>query len=94
MSEALSQTEIETALQELPSWTFDDNCLKKHFKFKDFSEALGFIMRVGLEAEKADHHPELFNVYNKVRISLNTHDAGGRVTARDVTLAQAIEALA
>ncbi|MEM9227624.1 MAG: 4a-hydroxytetrahydrobiopterin dehydratase, partial [Verrucomicrobiota bacterium] len=67
--------------------------LKKSFQFKDFTEALGFIVRVGVAAEKHNHHPELFNVYNKVTIALNTHDAGGKVTQKDIKLAQAIEQL-
>ena len=75
------------------SWQEKDNTLYRKFEFNDFSEALGFIVRVGLEAEKQVHHPELFNVYNTVNISLSTHDAGDKVTQKDVDLAQAIESV-
>ncbi len=77
-------------MKELNEWRFIDNKLEKKFKFLDFSEALGFIVRVGLLAEKNNHHPELFNVYNRVIIRLTTHDADG-VTDKDIDLAQDIE---
>lgn len=67
------------------------DAIKKDFTFKDFNEAWGFMSRVALAAEKADHHPEWFNVYNKVEITLTTHDAGG-LSQRDVALAAIIEA--
>ncbi|MEM8549990.1 MAG: 4a-hydroxytetrahydrobiopterin dehydratase [Verrucomicrobiota bacterium] len=93
MSSPLDGAAISTALAELPGWSFDEDKLKKAFQFKDFTEALGFIVRVGIAAEKLNHHPELFNVYNRVSIALNTHDAGGKVTEKDVKLAQKIEQL-
>lgn len=85
-----SEENIQSELKELNEWRFIDNKLEKKFKFLDFSEALGFIVRVGLLAEKNNHHPELFNVYNRVIIRLTTHDADG-VTDKDIDLAQDIE---
>lgn len=73
------------------SWTEADNKLYRKFKFKDFSEAFGFMTRVALAAEKADHHPNWSNVYNIVEIWLNTHDAGDVVTGKDRALAKAID---
>jgi 4a-hydroxytetrahydrobiopterin dehydratase len=72
-------------------WIFEDGgkALVRSIKFKDFSEAFAFLTRVALYAEKADHHPEFTNVWNRVDLRLTTHDTGG-VTGRDVNLAQAI----
>ena len=69
------------------------DAIRKEFKFKDFNAAFGFMSRVALMAEKMDHHPEWFNVYNKVEITLSTHDAGG-LSERDIKLAQFIDSLA
>ena len=66
-------------------WKEEDNKLQREFKFKDFSEAFAFMSRVALLAEKMDHHPEWSNVYNRVAITLTTHDAGG-LTARDLVV--------
>ena len=76
-------------------WMLEDGgkALLRTFKFKDFSEAFGFLARVALEAEKADHHPEFTSVWNRVDFRLTSHDAGG-VTERDVKLAKAINRLA
>ena len=71
-------------------WKEENNTLYKKFEFKDFSEAFAFMTRVALAAEKADHHPDLSNTYNKVGIALSTHSAGG-VTEKDVALARAID---
>ena len=79
-------------LKDLKDWKFNDNGIEKKFLFKNFSEALGFIVQVGILAEKHGHHPELFNVYNKVNIRLSTHDANG-LTDKDFNLAKAIEML-
>jgi 4a-hydroxytetrahydrobiopterin dehydratase len=79
-------------LKDLKDWKFNDNGIEKKLVFKNFSEALGFIVQVGLLAEKQGHHPELFNVYNKVNIRLSTHDANG-LTDKDFNLAKAIENL-
>jgi 4a-hydroxytetrahydrobiopterin dehydratase len=75
-------------------WAEQDNKLYKAFKFKNFSEAFGFMTRVALEAEKMDHHPLWTNTYNKVEIWLSTHDAGDVVTEKDRKLAQLIDAFA
>jgi len=89
----LTPAEITTALGGLPGWTCADDALVKEFKFGTFREALSFMVRVGFEAEALDHHPEWTNVYNRVAIRLNTHDAGGKVTAKDVALARKIQGL-
>jgi 4a-hydroxytetrahydrobiopterin dehydratase len=81
---------------EIPQgWTLEDGgkALVRTLKFKNFSEAFGFLARVAMHAEKVDHHPEFTNVWNRVDFRLTTHDAGG-VTERDVKLAQAINRLA
>jgi len=93
MSKALSEAEIKDALNTLDGWTYEDNKIKKEFSFEDFREAVSFIMRLSFEAEDQVHHPEIFNVYNTVHISLSTHDAGGNVTEKDVTLARKIDKL-
>jgi 4a-hydroxytetrahydrobiopterin dehydratase len=77
---------------ELPDWTVEGERLLRTFRFADFVEAFGFMSRVALLAEKQDHHPEWFNVWNRVEVALTTHDAGG-LSARDVKLAKAIDAL-
>jgi len=79
-------------LENLKEWHFNENAIEKDFKFKNFTQALGFIVQVGVLAERMNHHPELFNVYNKVKIRLNTHDSGG-VTTKDFDLAGQIEGL-
>jgi len=75
-------------------WTFEEggNALTRSFKFKDFSEAFGFLTRVALHAEKQDHHPEFTSVWNRVDFRLTSHDAGG-VTERDRALAEAVNRL-
>jgi 4a-hydroxytetrahydrobiopterin dehydratase len=88
--EKYTDDKIQSQLKELKDWGFVDNAIEKKFKFLDFTQALGFIVQVGLMAEKRNHHPELFNVYNKVSIRLNTHDANG-VTEKDFDLAKAID---
>jgi 4a-hydroxytetrahydrobiopterin dehydratase len=93
MPDPLSDSQITDALKDLPGWTYRDDRLTRAYRLKDFSEALGFIVRIGLLAEQHGHHPELFNVYNTVKVSLNTHDAGGKVTRKDVDLAAAIQTL-
>lgn len=78
----------------LPQWQLVEgrDAIRRDFAFRDFSEAWGFMARVALLAEKQDHHPEWSNVWNRVSITLATHDAGG-LSARDITLAQAIDRL-
>ena len=91
--EPLSKEQIEQALKDLEDWNFEDDQLVTSFEFEDFRSAVSFIVRVAFEAEEMNHHPEIFNVYNTVDIGLNTHDAGGKVTATDVELAKKIDAL-
>lgn len=88
----LSADERAHALKELPEWQLDGagKAISRSFTFKNFSEAFGFMSRVALKAESLKHHPEWRNVYNKVEITLTTHDAGG-LTARDTELARAID---
>lgn len=74
-------------------WTEKDNTLNREFSFKDFSAAFAFMARVALAAEKMDHHPDWSNRYNKVNISLSTHDAGDIVTEKDRKLASIIDGL-
>jgi 4a-hydroxytetrahydrobiopterin dehydratase len=90
----LTEAERTAALAELTGWhpAAAKDAIVKRFQFRDFVEAFGFMTRVALLAETADHHPEWSNVYNKVEILLTTHDAGG-LSARDVALARAIDAL-
>ena len=92
--EKMDRSEAESQVQALDGWDFarDGDAIAKTFTFGDFSEAWGFMNRVALIAEKHDHHPEWFNVYNKVEITLTTHDAEG-LSERDMTMAKAIEAL-
>lgn len=89
--EPLSTEEIEAALTDLPDWRFENNRLAKRFQFSSFREAMSFMVRLSFEAEMLNHHPELINLYNRVDVVLTTHDAGNRVTAKDIALAQSIE---
>ena len=95
MAERLSAEVRKSALEGLPGWTEvpGREAIMKTFVFKDFNEAFGFMSRVALVAEKNDHHPEWRNVYRTVEVVLATHDAGG-VTARDIELAGAMNAIA
>jgi 4a-hydroxytetrahydrobiopterin dehydratase len=94
MTLQLTSSQLQDALSKLSNWQFqeDRQAIYRCFEFGDFGEAIGFMMRIALEAEKTDHHPEWFNVYNKVDVWLTTHDAGG-VSVRDVALAQKIDLL-
>lgn len=94
MADKLKPEDIARARGKLADWTIEDGDgkLKRTFKFKDFSEAFGFMARVALLADKAEHHPDWSNSYNKVDIVLSTHDAGG-LTQKDVDLAEKISAL-
>jgi len=87
----LSADERDAALAALDGWAYDADAkaIKKDFRFKDFSEAWGFMNRAALLAEKMDHHPEWFNVYNKVDVVMTTHDADG-VTSLDIEMATAM----
>lgn len=89
----LESEDLEKVLGELPSWSVEQGKLTRTFSFADFRQAMAFLVRVSFEAETLGHHPELFNVYNKVRIQLSTHDAGDKITNLDIELAQRIDAL-
>lgn len=93
MIEALSVTEIEEKLKDLEGWGYSDDKIFRQFEFENFREAVSFIVKVGFEAEELEHHPNIFNVYNRVEIALQTHDAGDKVTEKDFDLARAIQAL-
>jgi len=93
MKTALTGAEIEAALAGLDGWSGDSAALVKRFRFADFKAAMGFMVRVGFEAEAMNHHPEWTNVYNRVEVRLNTHDAGGQVTAKDVELARRMDVI-
>jgi 4a-hydroxytetrahydrobiopterin dehydratase len=89
----LEKAEIERALGELDGWSLEDGTLRRRLAFADFAEAFGFMARVALIAERANHHPDWSNVYRNVDIRLSTHESGG-ITARDVDLARKIDACA
>ena len=95
MPEKLTGNARQAALAKLSGWSEVEgrDAISRKFTFKDFSEAFGFMARAALMAEKLDHHPEWFNVYNKVEVTLATHEAGG-VTESDVQLAQEMNRLA
>ena len=95
MSGKLSGEARKTALGRLKGWSEvkDRDAISKKFVFADFNQAFGFMARAALIAEKMDHHPEWFNVWNKVDVTLSTHDAGG-LTERDLKLAEAMDQLA
>ena len=95
MADKLAGAEREAALAALEGWEEVDgrDAIQKSFTFADFNEAFGFMGRIALAAEKADHHPEWFNVYNRVEITLSTHDAGG-LSQRDIELAKFIDSVA
>ena len=87
-----SEDTAKLELSKLKDWQFNSDGIEKKFQFKNFTEALGFIVKVGVVSEKMNHHPELFKVYNKVNIRLSTHDSGG-VTDKDFKLASEIDQL-
>jgi len=88
----LSPSEIDERLPTVPGWELDGDTLRRELRFDDFVGAFGFMASVALLAERRDHHPDWSNVYDRVRIALSTHDAGG-LTERDFDLARAISAL-
>jgi 4a-hydroxytetrahydrobiopterin dehydratase len=90
--EKLSQEEIAAGLKSLSSWTIENGKLHKEFKFNNFIEAFGFMSRVALIAESMNHHPEWFNVWNRVVIDMTTHDAGG-ISTLDIEFAEKVEEL-
>jgi 4a-hydroxytetrahydrobiopterin dehydratase len=92
MAKALDQGAIETELETLEGWTLVDEKLHKSFEFDDFVSAFGFLAKIALHAERANHHPEIRNVYNEVTIDLTTHGAGG-ISDLDVRMARTVDGL-
>jgi len=88
----LSQIDIDEQLKNLPGWSIVNEKLHKEFQFESFNQAFGFMTRAAMEIEKMNHHPEWFNVYNRITIDLTTHDAGG-ITKNDVNLAKILNSL-
>ena len=88
----LSETEIIEELKKLEGWAIKDNKLHKEFQFDSFNQAFGFMTRAAMEIEKMNHHPEWFNVYNRITVDLTTHDAGG-ITNNDINLARILNSL-
>ena len=87
----LNPEEITKGMQEIDDWFYVDKSLEKEFKLKTFADALAFIIKIGIESEKMDHHPDInLHSRNKVKITLSTHDVGG-VTENDIKLAQIID---
>ena len=89
----LTDTEVTDKLNQLKQWTFDGSKLNREFIFSDFNEAFRFMALVALEAEKTDHHPEWSNIYNRVNVSLISHDVNG-ITDKDFALAGTIDEIA
>jgi len=90
--ERLSDEQIKNELSKLRGWSIINGKLHKDFAFKDFIEAFGFMTRASMHIEKMNHHPEWFNVYNKITVDLVTHEAGG-ITQNDITLASTLDLL-
>lgn len=90
----LTAAELQTSLASLPGWSVQAGKLHKEYKFASFAAALGWMVSVGIHADKMDHHPEWSNVYNRVTVHLVTHDLGNQISNLDVALAQKMEQLA
>lgn len=88
--QSYSAEAIQQRLTFFPEWRYQGGALEREYEFEDFLEAWGFLMQVALLAERHNHHPELWNVYNKVRLRWSTHEAGG-VTERDFTLIEEVD---
>lgn len=93
MRAKLTETEVLSALAGLPGWNVKDGKLHRDYSFPDFVHAFGFMATAAIAIEKLNHHPEWFNVYNRVAVDLTTHDAGG-ITAKDIELARLLDAIA
>ncbi len=89
----LSSEQISEELKNLPGWSIKNEKLHRDFEFESFNQAFGFMTRAAMEIEKMNHHPEWFNVYNKLTVDLMTHDAGG-ITENDIQLAKILNSLA
>jgi 4a-hydroxytetrahydrobiopterin dehydratase len=88
----LSESDIDEELKKLSGWNIKNEKLHKEFQFNNFNQAFGFMTRAAMEIEKMNHHPEWFNVYNRITIDLTTHDAGG-ITNNDINLAGILNSL-
>ena len=88
----LSESDIKKELEKLVGWNVKNDKLHKEFQFDNFNQAFGFMTRAAMEIEKMNHHPEWFNVYNRITVELTTHDAGG-ITDNDVNLARILNSL-
>ena len=88
----LSESDIEKELKKIVGWNVKNHKLHKEFQFDNFNQAFGFMTRAAMEIEKMNHHPEWFNVYNRITVDLTTHDAGG-ITNNDVNLARILNSL-
>ncbi len=93
MTKKLDDAELREALTELPGWVLKANKLHREYQFADFVHAFGFMATSAIAIEKMNHHPEWFNVYNRVTVDLTTHDAGG-ISAKDVKLARLLDSIA
>jgi 4a-hydroxytetrahydrobiopterin dehydratase len=91
MAKLLSTEELQHVLRELPEWGGSQTGLQRQYVCRDFKDALAWMVQIGCYAEVHNHHPEIRNVYNRVTLELCTHDAGNRVTDRDVALARDLE---
>jgi 4a-hydroxytetrahydrobiopterin dehydratase len=94
MVDPLTEEQLRAALASLPGWSHANGALRKRFELGDLPAAVAFITRVAFEAERLDHHPEIRNLSGAVELTLTTHDAGDRVSLRDIALAERVEAIA
>jgi 4a-hydroxytetrahydrobiopterin dehydratase len=93
MSTPLTPEQIKDHLNSLTGWESREGKLIRHYRFKDFPAAMAGIMQMAFACEAANHHPEIYQVYNRLDIALTTHDAGNQITQKDVDLARQIEAI-
>jgi len=93
MSTPLTAEKIKSALTSLEGWKLDGDALVKTFEFRSFREALSYMVRAGFEAEALNHHPDWTNVYNRLVVRLSTHDAGDKVTEKDIELAKKFQSI-
>jgi 4a-hydroxytetrahydrobiopterin dehydratase len=93
MKKYLNKDQIDSMLSKCKQWRFESDQLKKTYRFESFREAIEFVVRISHQAEEQDHHPEIYNCYDRVEISMSTHDAGNKVTKKDFELARAIDSV-
>ena len=89
----MNDTSLEAQIEQLPGWMHTDNMIHKTFRFTNFTEAMGWTIRVAFLAEAHGHHPDIDIRYNRATLALTTHDAGNQVTQKDIELARAVEQL-